>query len=97
MDDRFLANRGIFTDRDARTEGDSIPNLTSVSDINKGIDGEVLAQLSRGTDPGVGINSFGLIRMRGVEADHFSKSQMRISYTEERFLCPGNLRGDDNG
>ena len=69
IEDRVLANRGVFTDRDPGIEGDPIPDLATISDIDKGIDREVSAQLGRGADPGVGIDPFGLVRMRGKEAE----------------------------
>ncbi len=73
IDDRLLTNGGILTDKDARVKDHPISNPATVSEIDKGIDGDVFSQLGSGADPGLGINAFGLVGFVEKEADDLGK------------------------
>src|SRR4030042_3373534 len=73
---RFLSNRAVLADINSRKKSDPIPDGTTVSDRNKGINGKLFAQLGGRTHPGIGIDPFGLIRFLAKEGKDFCKGQI---------------------
>ena len=83
MKDGILSDGGFLANIDPGMEGYPISNMATVSDVDKRINGEIVAQLGCRTNPGTGVHPFGQVRFLRKEGKDFCKGQVRILHAEK--------------
>ena len=96
IDDGIITNDRAIPDEDTGKEDNTAPDLGMITHINEGVETDIFPHGSRWTNPGLLVDSPGLVGTMGINLQDFGKGEVGICHPEEGLIRLADVRGGDD-